>query len=518
MTTNSMQNTHMMAQNSSKTRDSGSEQTFSFFFLLLAGICVTASFLAPQKPDPVFIGIVLGIVVAMLSLLYIAKTLQPKPINWITADLLFAGTFSAVHFAYFFYWILGATGDATELWYLGHFHCPHTVCSGLAMYAAVVNSFLAGYYLVRTKRWIAVINEQQPSQAVKARWGKMGRLLVRIGCACFCVFILIIGPARFFGAYSGTNNISFVGNVCYQIGQVMLMAGMAVSMAAKQRFIATKKRRSRFSLGVSYLDALLIGGLCMAIGLHGDRSTLLYLIGAFIVAYSEYVKPPKLRTLVVGALVLIFFLGFIVAFRSANTESYDFDPLTNINAAFLNIGTSSVCGFVAIGSTEIEGHTLGWMQVKQLAGIVPFGRRIFGISDSIDNSSGMKLTYLIQGRVGNGVAGTGSSVFADYYFDFGLYGAMFLFFAIGVLTKTIQNRARTSTNILWQVVLVTLVSFLAICSRYTFTDGLIRTVLYSSIYTSFIFFALGVPMRYRRQLPAMMSQFSRSQHVGHRLQ
>ena len=483
----------------------------------MAGAATALTFFAPRSPDPLFIGVVLGLVVLVLSMLYIAKSLQPKPINWLTADVLFSVSFCAVHFAYFFYWILGATGKSRELWHLGHFPMSHTVSAGLAMYAAVVSCFLAGYYFIGTRRWIAVINEQPPSKAVGAQWGQLGRLLVRIGGFCFCAFIAIIGPATFFGAYSGTNNISFVGNVCYQVGQVMLMAGMAVSMAAKQRFIARTKRRSRVSLGVSFLDAILIGGLCLAIGIHGDRSTLLYLIGAFVVAYSEYVKPPKAKTLAVAMLVLIFFLGFIMAFRSA-TRDYDFDPLKNINNGLLNIGTSSVCGFVAIGSTEIEGHTYGWMQVKQMAGIVPFGRRLFAIGDSVDNSSAMKLTLLIQGKVGKGVAGTGSSVFADYYFDFGLFGSMLLFFIIGVLAKSVQNRARTSTNILWQVVLVTLVAFLAVCSRYTFTGGLIRTVLYSSIYTWFIFFALGVPMKYRKPSRPFIAPIPITHYAGHRNQ
>ena len=498
---------------SSATRKSGSEQAFGFFFLLLAGAGTLATFIAPVRPDPIFIGVILGMVVASLSLLYVAKSLQPRPINWLTADVLFAVSFCLVHFAYFFYWILGATGNSRELWYFGHYDCPHTVCVGLAMYAAVVNSFLAGYYLIRTRRWIAAINEQPPSKAVRAQWGQLGKILVRIGCMGFCAFIAIVGPARFFGAYSGTNNISFIGNICYQIGQVTLMAGVAVSMASKERLVATRKRRSRFSLGVSFLDAVLIGGLCLAIGIHGDRSTLLYLVGAFVVAYSEFVKPLKFKTLAVSATILFFFLGFIVAFRSAKTQTYDFDPLKNINAALLNIGTSAVCGFVAIGNSEVEGHTNGWYQVKQIAGIVPFGRRLFGISDSIDNSSSMKLTYLIQGKVGKGVAGTGSSVFADYYFDFGLYGSLSLFFAVGVLAKTVQNRARTSTSILWQVILVTLVAFLAVCSRYTFTGGLIRTVLYSGIYTWLIFFCLGVPVKYKRQSkmvvdPRMLSSYA----------
>lgn len=511
-----MQSQFMNGPNPAATQRTGSEQFFGFLFLILAGACAVLSFFAPLKPDALYISVVLGSVSLTLSLLLVAKSMQPKPINWITADVLFATSFSLVHFAYFFYWVLGATGKSRELWYMGHYPFSHTVCVGLAMYAAAVNCFLAGYYLVQTRRWIAVINEQPPSKTVRARWGQLGRLLVRLGCAGFCAFIAIVGPAKFFGAYSGTNNISFVANIFFQIGQVMVMAGMAVSMAAKQRLVATKKRKSRFSLGISFLDAILVGGLLFAIGIHGDRSTLLYLVGAFAVAYSEYVKPPKAKTLVLAALVLVFFLGFILAFRSAKTDTYDFDPLNNINAALQNIGTSSVCGFVAIANTEAEGHTYGWMQIKQLAGIVPFGRRLFGIGDSIDNSSAMKLTHLIQGKVGSGVAGTGSSVFADYYFDFGLYGTMILFIAAGFLAKRVQNRARTSTSILWQVVLVTLVAFLAVCSRYTLTSGLIRTVLYSSIYTWFIFFAFGAPTRYRRRSRVQNRQFGMLPSPGHR--
>ena len=498
-----MQQRQLNSRQFSATRKSNSELTFGFFFVLLAVVSSTATLLAPRSPEPGFIAGILGLVVLTLVLLFLAKAVQPKPVNWITADVLFGAAFSLIHFAYFFYWIVGATSDSQVLWHLRGYSCPHTVCIGLAMYAAVLNCFLAGYYLPRTRRWFALINEQPPTKMVRNRWGKLGRLLVRIGGCGFCAFIAIVGPATFFGAYSGTNNISFLANICYQVGQVTLMAGVAVSMASKQRIIATKKRRTRLSLGVSYFDALLICGLCLAIGIHGDRSTLLYLIGAFVVAYSEYVKPIKPQTLVVAGLALIFFLGFILAFRAANRE-HNFNILENMNTALLNIGTSSVCGFVAISNTEEEGYNHGAMQVRQLAGVVPFGRRLFGIGDNIDNSSSQKLTLLIQGKVGKGVAGTGTSVFADYYFDFGLYGTMFLFFSMGLLSKYVQNRARMSRSILWQVILVTLVAFLAVCSRYSFTGGFIRTVLYSGIYTYCIFRALGVPTRYRKPVQQQM--------------
>lgn len=502
--------THSLPQFSAATKKSGSEQTFGFFFVMLSIVSVLATTLAPSKPDALFIAGILSIVFVTLTLLFMAKQIQPKPVNWLTADVLFAISFCLIHFAYFAYWIIGATGHSKELWYFGHAPCPHTVSRGLAMYAAVVNSFLAGYYLLRTRRWIGKINEQKPAKSVQKKWGNLGRLMVRLGCACFCAFIIIFGPAQFFGHYSGTNNVSFIANIFYQVGQVFLMSGVAISMASRQRLIKRVKRKHRFSLGVSALDAFLIAGLCAAIGVHGDRSTLLYLIGAFVVSYSEFVKPIPLKKLIVAGLVLVFFLGFIIAFRAAKTETYDFDPLTNINAALLNMGTSSVCGFVAIDYTDTNGFTNGWMQVKQLAGIIPFGRRLFGLGDTVENSSSMLLTLLIQGTRGEGVAGTGTSVFADLYFDFGLSGCIIYFFTIGMLAKSVQNRARTSTSILTQVILVTLVAFLAVCSRYSFTGGLIRTVLYSGIYTGFVFFCLGVPTRYRLQnMPAFSNRMTR---------
>lgn len=109
----------------------------------------------------------------------------------------------------------------------------------------------------------------------------------------------------------------------------------------------------------------------------------------------------------------------------------------------------------------------------------------------------MLLTLLIQGKVGKGVAGTGTSVFADLYFDFGFYGTCLVFLLVGSLAKYVENKARTSTSIIWQVLLISLITFLAVCSRYTFAGGMIRFVLYSGLYISFLCYVLSIPFRYR---------------------
>lgn len=472
------------------------EIVFAFGFLLIGLVGIGLTTIAPTSPDRLFISICLFFVGTTISLLFLAKILEPKPVNWLTADVLFTLSFCVIHFAYFVYWIFELNEDLGEIWYIRNANCPHTVCISLAMYLTAVNAFLCGFYFIKTKRFFPLINSQKPPQAIEKAWQRLGRLVIRMGFMGFMVFVMIVGPARFFGVYSGTNNISFVANIFFQLGTVFLMAGMTIAMASRGRIFKQTRKKRRGSFGVGYLDMLLIAATVVAIGLHGDRSTLVILFAAYIIAFSEFVRPFKFKTLAIAGLVLVFFLGFILTFRSAKTESYDFDPVTNINNALTNLGTSAVCGFVAVDYTD-DDYAYGRMQVRQLLGIVPFGRRLFGVRDDIDNSSSKLLTLLIQGKVGKGVAGTGTSVFADLYFDFGFYGTCLVFLLVGALAKMVENKARTSTSIIWQVLLVTLIAFLSVCSRYTFSGGLIRFVVYSGLYVSFFCYVLSIPFRYR---------------------
>jgi oligosaccharide repeat unit polymerase len=208
------------------------------------------------------------------------------------------------------------------------------------------------------------------------------------------------------------------------------------------------------------------------------------------------------------ALGLVSLLGFIVSVRSIQDDNYSLNLGQSINGALLNLGTSSVCGFVAIDHIDrTRGGDLyyGQFQVLHLMGAVPFSRKLSGVRDSAENSSSMLMTKLIQGKLGRGVAGTGTSVFADFYLDFGFYGTALIFLIVGVLNKQLQNKARGSTSILWQVAFICNLTFLTLCSRYTMFGGLIRFVLHATIYVWIIAYALGVPTKYKkRKLPSMM--------------
>ena len=465
-------------------------------FLLLALVSSVLMVVAPSRPERWFVVACLGMAGFTNASVLLLKKGDQRSVNWLTADVVFSFTFTVVHFVYFIYWWFGFIPTAQEIWYFRGADCPDTVCTGLSMYLIALNCFLVGYHAIRSKRQFPILREYLPPESILRNWRRVANCLVRAGFLGFLLFIVIVGPQRFFGVYSGTNNIVAAANVFFQMGQVLLICGVAVSMACNHQFLESVNSRRAYRFKLNLIDCVLVCSTVIAIGVHGDRSTILSIVTTCVVGYSEFVRPIRFKVLVVGALLLVFTFGVIVAVRQEEKRSLDLNFVENLNGAFLNFGSSAVCGFVAIDHTEKVGFQYGKMQFRQLLGIVPYGRRLFGVKDTLDNSSSMLLTKLIQGRVGKGTSGTGTTVFADIYFDFGLIGAIVVFFLVGLLAKWVQNLARTSTSLLAYVAFVALVTFLTVCSRYTFSAGLIREVGYAAGYTLAVCFVLSVPTKY----------------------
>tara|TARA_R110002049_G_scaffold72490_2_gene187218 strand:- start:254906 stop:256390 length:1485 start_codon:yes stop_codon:yes gene_type:complete len=486
----------------------------AFGFFLLAAASSGMLFFDPGRPERWFVVVILALVAATLCLIYAVKSKEPKPVNWLTVDVLFAGTFCIVHFGYFVYWSLGMIQGPHFIWNFRYAHVPHTVCKGLAMYVVCLNLFLFGYHSIRTRAFRPIINQLVPPPGLMASWGKVGRLLVRMGFLGFAGYIAIVGPSVVFGNYSGTNNKGFLPNISFQLGQVFLTAGIVTLMVSKQRAFAGRRN----SWGIGWTDGFLILLTMAAIGLHGDRSTLVFIMLPILIGRAEYIKPIPLRSLSLMGLCLIILLGLIVSVRSVRDSSYRFDPIQSIHSAFLNLGGSAICGFVAIDYVPRKhDYFLGRMQVLHLMGIVPFSRKLSGVSDTVENSSSALLTLLIQGSVGGGVAGTGTSVFADFYFDFGFAGTAIIFLTAGAFAKWLQNSARTSTSLLWQVAFVCAVAFFALCSRYTLIGGLIRFSLHTAIYTAVIASAIGVSVKFTTRRPVIVTPVVDNKKLqGHR--
>ena len=473
--------------------------------LSFAGLAVGAaaySQIAPERPDHTYITGVMVIVAIALTVLFFAKKGEEAPVNWLTIDVLFAATYSIVHFAYFIYWLLGFFEGQVPLWNINYARAGGAVNYGLAMYATCLCVFLAGFHFIRSKRARPIINGVHLPENASRQWERLGRMLTLGGFMGFAGYVVLVGPEVVFGSYSGTNNKGFLPNIFFVIGQNLLIAGVAVSVASGHQVFA--RRKGRKLLGFGFLNLLIVAVIAAAMGLHGDRSTLMWIVLGSMVAYSEYSSPFKAKTLAISAFVILFLLGFIVAFRGDRKGRQDLGIANTLNRTFVNFGTSAVCGFVAVDYTEKNGYFNGRLQLVPLAGIIPFGRKLFKMSDNEESSSAMLLTKLIMGRVGKGVAGTGSSIFADFYFDFGFAITAILFLITGLACKWAQNASRESTSILWSVGYTSLVVYMSIVSRYSLIGGIIRLVVYSVIFAAAAAMFLGIPTKFRRMPSARM--------------
>jgi oligosaccharide repeat unit polymerase len=471
-----------------------------FVYLTIAIIAWFLLTTAPKQPEAWNVAASTALGSLTLIACFAQKSLESYRPNWLTIDILFSFTFFLIHFAYFTYWLAGLTDGTNELWNYGHLRLGKVVCKALFMYDITLACFLAGFSALKT----VPRPEHNPflttNPYLAANYRKLGKTLLYASFALFCVYVGAVGPEVVFGAYSGTDNKGFLPNVCFQLGQALAACGISISVASdiSRNLPGRGNSRSRAWL------LIVIGTLAAAIALHGDRSTFAWIVLTVMVTHSEYIRPIRLRTLAISFFGFMFLMGFLLVLRTGLSNEEGVSIAKNINRAMLNFGGSSLCGLVAIEHVDSKGIQDGYFQLLPILGLIPFGRTLFGITDGPEYSSSALLTLLINRQWGSGVSGTGTTIFADFYFDFGLTGTAIAMLAVGLFCKAFQNSSRKSPTVIKLVGFVCLTVFMALVSRYSFTAGFIRLVIYSMIYTWLVGLSLGTdaakPLHVSRQI------------------
>ncbi|WP_197231648.1 O-antigen polymerase [Novipirellula artificiosorum] len=413
------------------------------------------------------------------------KWLEGREANWLSPDALFTLSYTIVNFAYVFFWLSKSLERHTHIWNFKRAHCPETVCTATAMALACLATFLAGYYAIPTR-----LSPSRLFDAIDARTREKLCLLadwmLRIGFGGFLAFVAIIGPSVVFGSYKGTNVYGFIPNVFYLAGMVTLTSGLVLAIALRKRY---NHRKGTFR---SLLDILLVTISLIAMSIHGDRGTIVFILGGGIIAFNEYRSKIRVKHALLLCILAIIALGLIRA-RRFEGRTKNLGILSQAHSSFVNFGSSSVCNYLAVQhSPDRHGYYYGIMQFKALVGIVPFGRRLAGITDSVENSSSTLFTYLVYGHGSR--TGTGTTMFADFYLNFGFPGTAVIFFIAGAFSQGIRNRSLASNSLRLHVSYVVFCSFLLIVPRYDFTSGFIRYYIYSMLYITLVSFYLKAPL------------------------
>lgn len=470
-----------------KSKKSDSGFATMFFVLYLLGVILV--FVAPDSNvvSPTFCWLTLGLIGLILLTLFLQKQMESKPINWITPEVAFTGSFVVVHFLYIAIWLTGVYELGTDIWLWRGANCPHVVCKTLAMCASCLAAFHFGFCLIKTK--IAVSQEYRSSTI--RNWQGLGKIMTRLSLGLLAGFIALIGSAFLGGHYSGST-FAFLPSVLFLIFQGSIIASISVLVLSRAS-IRSKTRR------LMALDLLLVALGALALLIHGDRSLFLVILVACIASISEFIKPIQLRTGILAVIGLFILFGVSQFARSAGDRTvYGFYKAgaerwgQSFEVSAKTFGASSLCAYVAVDLVPNKhDYFMGQYKTNDIAGLIPFGRKIFGVRQNSDTSSSHLFTLLIQGS-NSKVAGTGSSVFGDMYIDFGFFGTSFVFLLLGLLYRFVTEKARSSRNVLWKVAFVAFVAVSSICARYGITSLLIRHVAYPVIYTAFFAFMLGI--------------------------
>ncbi|MCH2181525.1 MAG: hypothetical protein MK108_05920 [Mariniblastus sp.] len=464
---------------------------FAVAYFCLFAVSVLLVVNAPESNtiSRAYCAVILVTVGLILGLVFLRKLTEPKPVNWLTPETAFTASYVVVHFLYILLWLTGVYDLGDEIWYWRQADCPDVVCKTLAMCTACLAAFHCGFCMLRCR--LPVTNDYRPSTL--SGWQRLGKVMTRTSLVLLAVFVALIGSAFLGGNYSGSS-FGFLPNVVFLIFQGLIIASVTVMVLSRASIRSTTRKLMALDLALVLLGAF-------ALLLHGDRSLFLVIIVTVVAAISEFVKPIKLQTGVLAVIGLFMLFGVsqiartaddrsIFAFYDAGRENWD----KSFELSARTFGASGLCAFVAVDWAP-ERHDYYWGQLKtnDLAGLVPFGRKLFGVTQSPDTSSSHLFTFLIQGSTRR-VSGCGSSVFGDIYLEVGFWGACLFFMLLGLFYRFVTEKSRSSRNLLWKVAFIALIAVSAICGRYGITSLLIRHVGYPVIYTAFFAFILGVKL------------------------
>lgn len=481
-------------------------------FALTTVIGILLSLIAPtvSRIDKMFCWIVMANVLATLVVLFAKKSRERKPVNWLTPEVSFTVSFSVVHFLYVFLWLTQVYKLGSEIWFFRGANCPHTVCKTLAMCSACLAVFNLGYLLIKPRKRLG------PSEINKG-WQQLGRLMTRIALTGLGGFIVILGAGFWGGHYSGSSGGGSTANTLLNIFQGLILASIAVLVISR----ASIKSKSRRMMAA---DFALVGLAAVALLIHGDRSTFMVMLLAFLTAYSEFIRPFKLRTGILAFVGLIMLMGIAQVARSravgerSLASFYKVGKETagdSIEISAKTFSGSGLTAFVAVDYVpQYHDYYKGQMKILPIAGLVPYGRTLFGIEQNHETSTSNLFTLLIQGP-GKGVAGTGTSVFADFYVDGGLPLCLVVFVFLGVSFRWVVEKSRSTNDIRWHVAFVCLVAVLSISARMMILGLLVRQVVYPVIYTLVIARILGikfkgVPKSFSSMMPVRMPWSARN--------
>jgi oligosaccharide repeat unit polymerase len=372
------------------------------------------------------VAVVFGIIVFWFHLIY---RMFQKPVNWLAPDLMFLLAFFLFHFGYLGLWLFGLVPYADKPMYYINLYPKTMFIVNLGMI-----SFLFGYEILTPK--IADVGVRKIPGPL---WTSIGLSLMLIAMAIHIAYIFAAG----------------IGN--------WLAEGYTVT-AHMERYVAYPRlwqwQTLFFSLGLgTYLVSVALRYGCLFHGklgitlfviffallfFEGDRTEMVKVGFVLLLVRHYLIKPFKLKWL---AICFVLALAAFAALRIVR-HTAAFDPakmkeeleyareaeMLEWYSPFVEMGGS-------VGTVNLTTHLVpddqpywhGRTYVQAIIHIVPYlsGSRV---GQYFGAGPGQWLTWTLKGPQ---AAGTGFSVAAEGYLNFGIPGVFFHMAFLGFLFRRI---------------------------------------------------------------------------------
>lgn len=366
---------------------------------------------------------------------FLIRRLRHNRANILAPDVAFVLLYTAFHYGYLFFWSLGILPYSTGIFWSAR----HIPVSMLVTNLGFLG-FLFGYEL--SSPWSYTPSGIKGVFIPSQGWAVWGGLFMVIGVLMHVTVIGIMGIAIFQQAgytvaarmrqYGGAISILWDNSM-----RVVLMGSVAYCLYSALRYGRLFANKWMAIWPITFL---------LLITLEGDRGPLVMLGAPILLIRHYFVKRIKWRWLVVLTVVMLALFTVIgkgrgVAFAPGKILQIFFmakeagkvhwtDPFVELGGSWRTVNMTALL----VPENEPHWHGRSWMQsaihaVPFLEGIL---LRKFGFA-----FAGSAATWLVETFFWKGASGTGFSVAAEGYLNFGYFGAFIQCFFVAVFMRRI---------------------------------------------------------------------------------
>ncbi|MCY2930941.1 MAG: O-antigen ligase [Planctomycetota bacterium] len=441
---------------------------------------------APDHLSPVYISgcVFLALVTCILMIVYRATGF--KPVNWLSVEIIFIVMLFLVHFWYPLSWLMGATASTDKVWINEAIVCKATMIAAIGLIA-----FCIGFHLPRD-RFHVIRRASYLDGAALFKLKAGGNIVFFVGMF-FALLFLILRPSQ--ARYYETGG--------YSQGLVFVLGIMGIQMGGLLLTIAGARLYGKWRIG-TVAKCVSVLYVLMAL-IEGYRSPVALVVLTVAAAYSEYIKHisfKKIVVVIVSALIVLGIVGVgrharersLSGFMSAVSESKELSWRSGIDS----LGASVNCLYLAVDTVPSRYPFFhGVLQGSQMVTAIPWSSQLFPWALPEFGSSSIFFTWLKDPNMGSGA---GSTIIADMYIEFGTPSVFVEMFLLGMMFKYIQQKARATDGLIWNVAHATLIPTAAILVRNQ-TLMLLRDVGWPVVGVLLMTWVMGIPRRAAQPRP-----------------